>query len=47
MKQGRYQTSILCALFNSTLLFGGEQVSLSVNELLEWNKSGANKEDNR
>lgn len=48
MKQGRYQTSISsCALYNRTLLFGGEQVSLSVNELSEWNKSGANKEDNR
>lgn len=48
MKQHRYQTFISShALFHSTLLFGGEQVILSVNELLEWNKSRANKKDNR
>lgn len=41
------QVPNIFTLLSSTLLLGGEQVSLSVHELLAWNKSGANKEDNR
>lgn len=47
IEQGRYQQPIspLPSLI-APFCLGVEQVSLSVNELLGWNKDGVKKEDN-